>query len=143
VPASPQIFHGRDSELNDIVATLMKEWARVAIVGSGGMGKTTLALAALHHPNVEEKYLQRHFVSCESANSAAEVISIVGSYLNLPQSRGLSKTIYGHFLDRGPAILVLDNLETPWEPLGTRTQVEEFLSLLADVPHLALLVSIE
>jgi hypothetical protein len=45
-------------------------------------------------------------------------------------------------LDGGPAMLVLDNMETPWEPLSTRTEVEEFLSLLADVRHLALLVSI-
>ncbi|KAJ6600258.1 hypothetical protein DFH09DRAFT_1355610 [Mycena vulgaris] len=142
VPASPHIFHGRDSELGEIVAALMKEEARVAIMGSGGMGKTTLVLAALHHADVEEKYPQHHFVSCESANSAAELILIVGSYLQLPQSKGLSKAIYGHFLEGGPAILVLDNMETPWESLATRPQVEEFLSLLADVPHLALLVNI-
>ena len=120
----------------------MTEGARVAILGSGGMGKTSLALAALHHADVEENYPHHHFVSCESANTAGDLISIVGSYLNLPQSKGLAKAIYGHFLDRGPAILVLDNMETPWEPLSTRPQVEEFLSLLADIPHLALLVSL-
>ncbi|KAJ6514019.1 P-loop containing nucleoside triphosphate hydrolase protein, partial [Mycena vulgaris] len=140
-PASPQIFHGRDSELNEIVAALMKEAPRVAVLGSGGMGKTTLALAALHHADVKEKYPTRHFVSCESANSAGELVSSVGSYLNLPPSQGLSKAIYGHFLDRGPTILVLDNLETPWEPLSARAPAEEFLSLLADVPHLALLIT--
>jgi hypothetical protein len=32
-------------------------------------------------------------------------------------------------------------METPWEPLSTRAKVEEFLSLLTNVPHLALLVS--
>ena len=120
----------------------MQEAPRVAIIGSGGMGKTTLALAALHHPDVETQYPLHHFVSCESANSAGELVSIIGSYLQLPQSKQLSKAIYGHFLDSGPAILALDNMETPWEPLATRPQVEEFLSLLADVPHLALLVSI-
>jgi GTPase SAR1 family protein len=124
------------------MSTLMTEGARVAILGSGGMGKTTLALAALHHVDVEEKYPHRHFVSCESANNAGDLISIIGSYLNIPPSKGLSRAIYGHFLDCGPAILVLDNMETPWEPLSTRAEVEEFLSLLADVPHLALLVSI-
>jgi hypothetical protein len=106
------------------------------------MGKTSLALAVLHHADVEQKYPERHFVSCESANGAGELISIVGSYLQLPQSKGLSKAIYGYFLDHDPAILVLDNIETPWEPPSDRTQVEEFLSLLARIPHLALLVSI-
>lgn len=142
LPASPHIFHGRDSELIEIVAALMQQGPRVAIIGTGGMGKTTLALATLHHADVEKKYPQRHFVSCESANSAGELISIVGSYLQIPQSKQLSNAIYADFLERGPAILVLDNMETPWEPLASRRQVEEFLSLLADVPHLALLVSI-
>jgi ABC-type glutathione transport system ATPase component len=64
--------------LKEIVAGLMHEGAQVAIIGSGGMGKTTLALAALHHADVEKKYVERHFISCESANSAVELISIVG-----------------------------------------------------------------
>jgi hypothetical protein len=142
LPAPPQIFHGRDSELNEIVGALMRERARVAIIGSGGMGKTTLGLAALHHLEVEKQYPQRHFVSCESATSSEELISILGLYLQIPRSTGMSREIYGHFLEGGPAILMLDNMETPWEPLATRTQVEEFLSLLADVPQLALLVTI-
>jgi hypothetical protein len=36
--------------------------------------------------------------------------------------------------------MVLDNFETPWEPIELRGQVEDFLSLLADIPSLALLV---
>jgi hypothetical protein len=119
----------------------MQPSARVAILGSGGMGKTTLALAALHSSDVERKYEHRYFVSCESANSASDLISSVGSHLGLEQSKQLSKIIFRHFLGRGPAVLVLDNMETPWEPGSTRAKVEEFLSLLADVPQLALIVS--
>jgi hypothetical protein len=100
-----------------------------------------LVLAALHHADVERKYPHHHFISCESANGAGELISLVGLFLQLPQSRGLFKAIYGHFWECGPAILVLDNMETPWVPPETRSQVEEFLSLLADVPDLALLVN--
>jgi hypothetical protein len=33
-------------------------------------------------------------------------------------------------------------METPWEPVSTRTNVEEFLSLLTDISHLDLLVSV-
>jgi tetratricopeptide (TPR) repeat protein len=36
--------------------------------------------------------------------------------------------------------MILDNFETPWEAMDGRTKVEEFLSLLAGIPHLALLV---
>ncbi|KAJ7493526.1 hypothetical protein FB451DRAFT_1490663 [Mycena latifolia] len=34
-----------------------------------------------------------------------------------------------------------DNLETPWEPKESRGGVEEFLSLLADIKHLALIIT--
>jgi hypothetical protein len=34
----------------------------------------------------------------------------------------------------------LDNLETVWEPIQCRSGVEEFLSLLTDIGHLALIV---
>ncbi|KAJ7884449.1 P-loop containing nucleoside triphosphate hydrolase protein, partial [Mycena leptocephala] len=141
VPASPHIFYGRESELEEVIHALMQQPARIAILGTGGIGKTALALATLHHPTVEKKYGQCHFVSCESANSAVELISIVGTHLGLEPSRQLSRAIVQHFLDNGPAILVLDNMETPWESLSTRAKVEEFLSLLTDVPHLALLIT--
>ncbi|KAJ7918254.1 hypothetical protein B0H13DRAFT_1607574, partial [Mycena leptocephala] len=40
-----------------------------------------------------------------------------------------------------PCLLVMDNLETVWEPLDSRGGVEEFLSLLTDIQHLALIIT--
>ncbi|KAJ7934601.1 hypothetical protein B0H13DRAFT_2488420, partial [Mycena leptocephala] len=40
-----------------------------------------------------------------------------------------------------PSLLILDNLETLWEPAGSRSDIEDFLSLLADVDHLALMIT--
>ncbi|KAJ6533795.1 hypothetical protein DFH09DRAFT_125089 [Mycena vulgaris] len=141
LPASPKIFHGRDSELNDIIDTLLKDSARIAILGPGGMGKTTLAMAALHHSAIVEQYKIRHFISCESTNTSVELVSIVGSHLGLEPSNQLLKAIIQHFRRSGPCLIVLDNLETPWEPLEFRAGVEEFLSLLSDVPTLGLLIT--
>ncbi|KAJ7722159.1 hypothetical protein B0H14DRAFT_2220175, partial [Mycena olivaceomarginata] len=40
-----------------------------------------------------------------------------------------------------PTLLILDNFETLWEPLESRKGIEEFLSLLTDVKHLALMIT--
>ncbi|KAJ7452938.1 P-loop containing nucleoside triphosphate hydrolase protein, partial [Mycena latifolia] len=141
LPATPKIFHGRDSELSNLIRSLLIESPRVAVLGPGGMGKTTLAMAALHHPATIEKYNLRHFISCESANTGVELVSIIGAHLGLEPSRQLSKAIVQHFERSGPCLLVLDNLETPWEALESRGGVEEFLSSLADVPSLAVLIT--
>ncbi|KAJ7452882.1 P-loop containing nucleoside triphosphate hydrolase protein [Mycena latifolia] len=141
LPASPKIFHGRDSELNDLIRSLLAESPRVAVLGPGGMGKTALAMAALHHPTMIEKYNLRHFISCESANTDVELVSIVGAYLGFEPSKQLYQAIVRHFEGSGPCLLVLDNLETPWEALESRGKVEEFLISLADVPSLALLIT--
>ncbi|KAJ7912943.1 P-loop containing nucleoside triphosphate hydrolase protein, partial [Mycena leptocephala] len=140
-PASPKIFHGRESELKDLISILRCDPVRAAIMGPGGMGKTALAMAALHHPAIIEKYNLRHFISCESANSSADMVGIIGSHLGLDPSNLLSKTILHHLAQCGPCLVVLDNLETPWESIESRGQVEDFLSLLADIKSLALLVT--
>ncbi|KAJ7133123.1 hypothetical protein C8R44DRAFT_977428 [Mycena epipterygia] len=141
LPPSPQIFHGRETELQEICATLLGNCPHVAIVGPGGIGKTALATAALHNPAIVAKYAHRYFVACEGANSAKDVIAIVGGHLDLEPSRTLSKEIYHYLLAHGDCIMVLDNLETAWEPAASRAEVERFLSILTDVPHVALLVT--
>jgi hypothetical protein len=140
LPASPQIFHGRESELQDLVNTLLAEPARVAIMGPGGMGKTTLAVAALHSPQVVDKYPTRHFIPCDSAQANDALVATIASHLGLEASQGSAKYIVHHLTMQPPCMLILDNFETPWEPVDGRAKVEEFLSLLTDVPHVALLV---
>ncbi|KAF7354132.1 NB-ARC domain-containing protein [Mycena venus] len=141
LPASPQIFHGREAELDHILKILLRDSARVAILGPGGMGKTTLAMAVLHQEQVIAKYPLQHFISCESANSVNDLVRTLGLHLGIEPSRDLSKLVVQNLRECGLCLLVLDNFETPWESLGSRGPVEEFLSLLADIPGLALLIT--
>ncbi|KAJ7145078.1 hypothetical protein C8R43DRAFT_1197214, partial [Mycena crocata] len=141
LPAAPQIFHGRDAELGDILAMLINDFPRIAILGSGGMGKTSLATAALHNPGVVNKYQNRHFISCDSAFTCGDLVSITASTLSLEPTKRLAKVIARHLLSGPPCLVVLDNFETPWEPVTGRAQVEELLSLLTDIPHVALLIT--
>ncbi|KAJ7131585.1 P-loop containing nucleoside triphosphate hydrolase protein, partial [Mycena crocata] len=142
LPSEPKIFHGRDSELADILQHFTAGSPRIAILGLGGMGKTSLARAVLHHPQITAKYeAQRIFVPCESVSSKTELVAAIGSHLGLKPSKDLARSVI-QYLSTNPAILlILDNLETPWEPKQTRTEIEEFLSLVTDVQHLALIIT--
>ncbi|KAJ7307890.1 hypothetical protein DFH08DRAFT_719915, partial [Mycena albidolilacea] len=140
-PASPKIFHGRESELKALVGTLLVDPARVAVLGPGGMGKTTLAMAALHHPKVADKYPTRYFISCESAHTRDSLVAIIVSNFGLDTSSTSERAVLALLSAGQSSLMILDNFETPWEAMDGRAKVEEFLALLADIPHVALLLT--
>ncbi|KAJ6473055.1 hypothetical protein C8R45DRAFT_1077781 [Mycena sanguinolenta] len=141
LPSMPQIFHGRESEVTEIVQMLNQQCARIAILGPGGIGKTNLARAVLHHPAVAAKYEDRLFVSCESATTSVEIAGFIGSHLGLKPGNDLTKAVLRSLAKKSKCLLVLDNLETTWEPLESRRGTEDLLSSLTDIAHLALMVT--
>ncbi|KAJ7192286.1 hypothetical protein GGX14DRAFT_596092 [Mycena pura] len=83
--AYPSIFHGRDRELSEVVTTLKSDSARVAILGAGGMGKTSLSIAAIHDPDVAKKFNNRYFVPCQSNATRSDLSrAAVEEVLSLP-----------------------------------------------------------
>ncbi|KAF7368267.1 NB-ARC domain-containing protein [Mycena venus] len=143
LPAYPKIFHGRQTEVMKVTEALMTHPTPVAILGPGGIGKTTLAIAILHHPNVVSKYAQRYYVPCEAAATADQLHNTVAFYLGLEPSQKPHNVIIQHLQEQDiPTLLILDNLETAWEPIVSRYEVEQFLALLSSIEQLALLVGI-
>ncbi|KAJ7239239.1 hypothetical protein C8J57DRAFT_1478415 [Mycena rebaudengoi] len=142
LPPCPQIFNGRESELQDVVNILIQDSAHIAILGAGGMGKTSLATAALHNPQVEAKYSHRYFVPCHSSPTCNELAMTIADHIGLKKGSNMAKKIAHYFAHAPPSLLVLDNLETPWETLSSRAEVEEFLSLMTDVPKLGLMITL-
>ncbi|KAJ7828472.1 P-loop containing nucleoside triphosphate hydrolase protein, partial [Mycena olivaceomarginata] len=142
LPARPKIFHGRESELNSIIKILNRyPAARIAILGAGGMGKTSLARAVIHHPEISTKFGDRFFVSADSATSAVDLAALIGLHVGMNPGKDLTKAIVQYFAQKISGLLILDNLETVWEPIQSRAGVEEFLSLLTEVDHLALVIT--
>ncbi|KAJ7265581.1 hypothetical protein C8J57DRAFT_1620523 [Mycena rebaudengoi] len=142
LPESPKIFHGRESELRSVVNVLLQNSARVAILGTGGMGKTSLATAALHDPQVQAKYLHKYFIPCHSSPTCTVLAGIIADHVGLEKGSNMANKIAHYFSHAPPCLLVLDNLETTWETFSSRSEVEEFLSLLTDVPHLGLMITL-
>ncbi|KAJ7792329.1 hypothetical protein B0H14DRAFT_2623957, partial [Mycena olivaceomarginata] len=65
LPASPKIFHGRDSELKDLVSTLVADPARVAILGPGGMGENNFSDGRTSSSNCHQKIYPQTFYFVE------------------------------------------------------------------------------
>ncbi|KAJ7024867.1 P-loop containing nucleoside triphosphate hydrolase protein, partial [Mycena alexandri] len=142
LPAEPKIFHGREKELADILKLFSEASPRIAILGAGGMGKTSLAKAVLHHSKVTAKYnTNRFFIACDGSTNKVELVNIIGAHLGLKPGKDLNQGVFSHISNAPPTLLVLDNLETLWDPPEARKEIEEFLSLLTDITSLALMIT--
>ncbi|KAJ7935862.1 hypothetical protein B0H13DRAFT_2462800 [Mycena leptocephala] len=141
LPSEPKIFHGRESEISEILS-VFSQAPRIAILGAGGMGKSSLAKAVIHHEDISTKYKEhRFFVACDSVATKVDLAALIGAHLGLKPGKDLTQPVVQYFSRSSPSLLILDNLETLWEPAETRHDIEEFLSLLTDVDHLALMIT--
>jgi hypothetical protein len=105
------------------------------------MGKTSLARAVVHHAEISVKYAQhRYFLACDSAANKIELVALIGAHLGLKPGKDLTQAVVKFFVTAPPSLLILDNLETVWEPTELRDDIEELLSLLTDIKDLALIV---
>ncbi|KAJ7451899.1 hypothetical protein FB451DRAFT_1524454 [Mycena latifolia] len=139
--AKPKIFHGRESELKETVDILHQGSPRIAILGAGGMGKTSLAKATLHHADIKSKYEHCFFVAVDSVTTSIGLAVLIAEHIGVKPAKDVTKQVMHYFATDGPSLLILDNLDTPWEPLESRGEVEELVAKLTDIPHLALMAS--
>ena len=147
-PRSPQTFFGRDSELAQIIHIIFTHLgsrpARIAILGPGGYGKTTLANAVLTHYHVQEHFRDaRYFVACESLFSPGALLMEIAKSLGLfDRATDVSWPRIRTALNTKDCILCLDNFESPWDQdADMRNSVEELLSRVAELQHVSLLIT--
>jgi len=148
LPVASRCF-GRDDEVEALVAAVCAVPPRpAAVLGPPGVGKTTVTVAALHAPRVARRFGdRRYFVRCAAAASHGTLLNAIALALCFELAPagpggGLEARIVSH-LASAPALLVLDNAETPWEAevAAGDAGLEELLARLAALPELALVAS--
>ncbi|KAF8889854.1 hypothetical protein BD779DRAFT_1469589 [Infundibulicybe gibba] len=139
-------MYGRDAEINKIVRELIQQantGASIAILGPGGIGKTSIALSVMHGDRICSKYeSNRVFISCEAVTSIDAIVSDLASALQV-SLEGIREPIsaISAQLRRTPHLIILDNFETPWDLPHVRSEAEGLLANLAAVEMTSVLVT--
>ncbi|KAI0037485.1 hypothetical protein FA95DRAFT_1578810, partial [Auriscalpium vulgare] len=109
IPAQPSIFSGRDSYMTtilELIGNKTKLPIRAGILGPGGIGKTTLALAILHHPIVAQTFNERiYFVSCEGCLSISMLVK------DLAKALGIGNDLEGNAIEENTFLKKIASLK--------------------------------
>lgn len=145
MPTSSPIFYGREGNVSEAVERLVASGSRrVSILGPGGIGKTSVALAVMEERRIIDAYGEnRHWVPCAEASTPALLVELLARSLDVQGSGTDRFRDVMSMLRRSTQrrLILLDNFETPWDIEGEQTNVDSILSTLASVPHVAILIT--
>jgi tetratricopeptide (TPR) repeat protein len=127
-----------------ITANIGSHPARIAILGLGGYGKTTLARAVLTVKQIKDQFGDaRYFVPCESVTSSGALLTELGKTLGVLE--GGTDALWSRIsavLTCKDSIICFDNFESPWDQhVETKQSVEELLSRVTELPCVTVLIT--
>ncbi|KAF8196939.1 P-loop containing nucleoside triphosphate hydrolase protein, partial [Pholiota molesta] len=142
LPPKPYLIVEREVQIDTALHILLSaEPSRIAILGGGGFGKTTLARAILHDPKIAERYQSRYFLSCEDMTDVEALLLGLARMLGITTTPSAVLGSIRSLLALSTTLLCLDNFETPWESSAIRTKTEDVLASIADIPNLSLIIT--